>query len=330
MKTLRKTTFFLLLLLGAGLVKLPLEKGFSQDLRERRIMPPALSNKVWSQLGQTGLAATLGGMRSVIAVGANLKAHSHFSNQEWYELERNYELITALDPYNPFYWYMGGWHLAYNAAGYSRTDFSKSEQERVLTEREYLEKGDAFFRRGLEYLPQSPSLWAAIGSLWSSPYKRPDHERAAAAWEKAAEYSGNRIYQRRYFYELAQIPKRRYEALDYGLKIVREDPYNLRLPNFRSALFALQGLPGARPELPLLTLEEIFGDKERAYRDLYNYRYRVEEEGFFAGNVDETLAKLADELQVPVALNPFLTPRNRRLSIEELRKAIAQADKTSR
>lgn len=320
----RKLIQFTLALLLAGLAKVPLERSFTAELRDRNLIPPALTRERWNQLGQTGLAATLGGLRSVIAVIWNLRAHAHFADQEWYELERDYELITALDPYNPFYWNLGGWHLAYNAASAARANRDLPEAERLLIEREYLEKGDAFFRRGLSYLPNDVFLWSQIANLWTSPYKRPDLERALPAWKEAAERGQNPVYRRRYLYTLAQIPGREYQARAYAFRLLQEHPGHLRIPSFQTVLWSVQDLPGLPPSAPRLTLEQIFGDQARAYRALYNYRFRVQEDGFFSGPLDQTLRELAAELDVPVALNPFLTPRQRRLTRTEWNRLVPE------
>jgi len=304
-----------------GIVKLPFEKNMSDQLKERGVIPPTLSAERWNQLGQTGLAGTLGGLRSVFAVVLSLKAHSHFANQEWYELEQNFGLVTSLAPRNPYYWSTGGWHLAYNASAWARDRQDLRPIQRESMELEYLEKGDAFFREGIVHNPDNIGLWAQIGALWVSPYRRPDHQRAAEAWKEASERGNNPIYQRRYVYTLAQIRGREYEALEYARKLVKDNPYHLKFPAFRVIYWVLHTLPNLPAAIPSLSLESIFETKERAYREIYNYRFRVHEENFYAGSVDETLESLIEELDVPVKLNPFLSPRRRRMTPREWEKS---------
>ncbi len=323
MPPLKKTVLLFLALLLVGLVKLPFEKHYTYQLRERGIIPPTLSVEKWNRMGQTGLAGVLGGLRSAFAVALSLKAHGHFADQEWYELESDYDLITSLDPKNPFYWSHGGWHLAYNAASWARMDEELSPKERETIEREYLEKGDAFFHEGLKYLPDNIYLWSQIGSMWTSPYKRPDYPRAAAAWKEAAHRGENGIYQRRYFYTLGQIRGREYDALTYARELIQQDPRHLQYPTFRTLYFALQQLPGINPDIPT---DILFKDKAQAYRDLYNYRFRTTEEHFYAGQIDKTLQRLSAELNVPAKLNPFLNPRRRRITKGEWQREM-QAQK---
>ncbi len=314
MPSFKKVVLLFLALVVMGLVKLPFEQAYHKQLRSRGIIPPALSVEKWNRMGQTGLAGVLGGLRSVFAVAFSLKAHTHFANQEWYELKKDYELITALDPKNPFYWNNGGWHLAYNAASWARMDPDLRPVQREAVEREYLEKGDAFFQEGLTHLPNDIDLWAQIGNMWSSPFKKPDYPRAALAWKEAAERGNNGIYQRRYFYTLGQIRGREHEALAYANKMLKDDSRHVRFPTFRTLYWCLSQLPGVPVQL---SLEKIFGSHEQAYRELYNYRFRVQKEGFYGEPLDDTLRQLIQELNVPFKLDPFLNPRKQRLTSKE-------------
>jgi len=290
----------------SGAIRMPIEQAMTEDYRERRIAAPKVSVETWNQMGQTGLAGTFGGLRSVMASMLSLEAQEHFSNQEWYELKQDYDVITSLDPYNPFYWSHGGWHLAYNAASWARNRHDLKPIQRDTMEREYLEAGDAFYRRGLKHLPEAHHLWGELGSLWSNKFKRPDFERALEAYKMAASFGKSPIYERRYVYLLAQIPGREVEGYYEARKLLEQDPNHLRLASFRAILFALW----TNPRLPLSEgrpdILEIFGSEEGAYRDLYNYRLRTWEEGYFRGSTDESLRILAAKLDVPPDWNPFL------------------------
>lgn len=308
-----KTFVVTLGLLAAGAGRMNFEQEFTEKLRERNLAPPAINVSSWNRMSQSSLAGTFGGLRSAMAFFTSLSAHSHFENQEWYELKKDYEVITALDPYNSFYWSSGGGHLAYNAASWARSQRDQPEIERLTIEREYLEAGDAFLREGLRYLPEDHELWAEIGRIWSHRLKRPDPKRALEAWENAAEGSGNPVYQRRVFFTLSQIPGREHDALDLGLKMLEQEPRHLRVPTFRVILWALYG----NPDLPLSmrrpAMTEIFGTIKNAYRELYAYYFRIKDEGFYPGDVEANLRRLIIELKVPFHYNPFLSPRQRRI-----------------
>lgn len=303
-------------LLAAGVVRIKHEQEFTEDLRERRLAPPALDVAAWNQMGQSSLAGTFGGLRSAMAFFTSLSAHSHFEDQEWYELKKDYEVITSLDPYNSFYWSSGGGHLAYNAASWARSQRDQPAEQRLSIEREYLESGDAFLREGLRYLPEDHELWAEIARIWSHRLKRPDPERALEAWEKAAELSKNPIYERRRFYTLAQIKGREREALDLGIEMLKEDPRHRHIPTFRVVLWALYQNPELPFEMRKPMITEIFGTKKKAYRELYAYYFRVQDEGFYGGNIKADLGQLIIDLKVPFHYNPFLSPRQRRIPVD--------------
>jgi len=274
-KSLRNVFVITAVLVGTGYLRMPVEQEFTEDLRERKIVQPQISAQTWSQMGQTSLAGAFGGLRSVMASMLSLKAQGNFEENEWYDLKKDYEVITALDPY----------------------------------------------RKGLDYLPDSRTLQFEIGALWSNKYKRPDLERAAEAFKMVRD-SPNPIHRRRYLFTIARIPGREAEAYEEAIRLISESSRHARLPTFRCLLVVL----GTNPELPQSilnpTIDDVFPNKEKAYQDLYNYRQRVLEENFYAGEVDRILKELIDELNVPDNLNPFVTPTTRRIHDEKWRREV--------
>ncbi len=297
---------------GTGYLRMPLEQKFTEDLRERKIVQPRISAESWSRMGQTSLAGAFGGLRSVMASMLSLQAHEDFEDQDWPALERKYDLITTLEPYNTFYWSHGGWHLAYNGAAWAKTNRDFSPVRRLALEKEFLEKGNAFYERGLEFMPEDEELWFERGAMWSNRYKRPDLPRAAESLKKAASF-GNPVYQRRYLYVIARIPGREIEAYDGAQKLLMQSPRHLRVPSFRCLFFILSTNPALPEDALRPKLGEIFRTKEQAYRELYNYRQRVLEENFYAGQIDEVMKELIEELKVPDQWNPFKTRTTRRI-----------------
>jgi len=173
---------------------------------------------------------------------------------------------------------------------------------------EYIEKGSDFFQRGTQANPDNINLWANIGALWSSPFKRPDHERAARAWKEAAYRGENPVYKRRYMYSLCQIRGRERDALAEAQMLYEKDPLNLRYPTFRVLYWVLHQNPTLPPDVKIPTLEEIFETKKKAYIALCTYYYRMQKEDFYNPNIEQTLSKLIEELDVPDKYNPFRTP----------------------
>lgn len=308
-----KSTVIALGILVSGTLRISFEQRWTEDLRERRLAPPALSAESWSRMGQSSLAGTFGGLRSAMAFFVSLSAHGHFEDQEWYELKKDYEVITSLDPYNAFYWSEGSGHLAFNAASWARSQRDQPEIQRMTIEREYLEAGDAFLRAGLVYLPEEHELWADIARIWSHRLKRPDPERALPAWQEAARLSGNAIYQRRVFYTLAKIPGREREALEYAIQLLKEESRHLGVPSFRAIYWALWQQPFLPGNLEKPVLDTVFSSRRQAYRELYNYYFRIQDEGFYRGNIEANLKQLIIDLKVPYKYDPFLNPRQKRI-----------------
>ena len=304
-----------------GFIRMPIEQRFTEDLRERRIVQPRIATSTWGDMGQTSLAGVFGGLRTVMASMLTLKAQGNFEENEWYDLKKDYEVITTLDPYNEFYWNHGGWHIGYNAASWARSNRDFSPARRRIMEMDFIEAGDAFYRKGLKYLPDSKTLWFEIGALWSNQFKRPDYERAAEAF-KMAKDSPNPVHRRRYLFTLARIPGREVEAYEEAIRLISEDRRHIMVPTFRCLLVVLATNRELPPSRLAPTVEGAFPSPEKAYQDLYNYRQRVLEEGFYAGDIDGILRKLIVELNVPDELNPFVTKTTRRIHTEKWRREV--------
>ena len=312
-KTTRNLVVIALVLAGTGYLRLPKEQRFMEDLRERKIAHPQIDPEIWSKMGQTSLAGTFGGLRSVMASFMSIGAFDHFENNDWYELEKDYEVITALDPYNSFYWDTAGWHLGWNAASWARRNQDFSRAKRRLFEMEFLEKGDAIYREGLKYNPASEDLWYEMGAMWSNEFKRPNLERASDAF-KMLRNSRNPVYRRRYLFTIARIPGKEIEAYQEVMRLFTQNPdIHLLTPKFRVLLVIL----GSNPELPDDTLrpqiDPVFDSLEIAYRDLYNYWARIKFDNYYAGNYNLLMEQLIDKLNVPDSLNPFITEPKRPL-----------------
>lgn len=327
-KNVRNLVMITLVIAVSGALRMPLEQGFTEDLRERKMIPPQISSNAWSEMGQTSLAGVFGGLRSVMASMLSLKAYGHFEENEWYQLQRDFEVITTLDPYNAFYWSHGGWHIGYNAASWARSNREFSPERRKATEMSYLEAGDAFYRKGLEYLPESAGLWFEIGSMWSNKHKRPDLPRAAEAFAKAR-FSGNSIYKRRFLFTISRIPGREVEAYEEALRLYAEYPQHVYVPSFRCLLVVLSSNPDLPQDALRFGVKEMWPDLDWAYMDLYNYRQRVLEDDYYSGELDKILRDLIVRLNVPDKLNPFKTRTRLRITRKEWRKEFEPSEEES-
>ena len=142
-------------------------------------------------------------------------------------------------------------------------------------------------------------------------------EKAAEAFKMARD-SGNPVYRRRYLITIARIPGREIEAYEEAMRLFREDPETHRkLPAFRCLLFVLSTNPNLpegslRPTIDGL-FDGLFPSRKVAYQDLYNYRQRVLEAGFYAGEIDRLMKDLIEELEVPDKWNPFIKKTTERI-----------------
>ena len=94
-KTTRNLIVIAAVLCGTGYFRMPKEQKFMEDLRERKIAHPQIDSEIWSKMGQTSLAGTFGGLRSVMASFMSIGAYDHFENNDWYKLEKDFEVITS-------------------------------------------------------------------------------------------------------------------------------------------------------------------------------------------------------------------------------------------
>jgi hypothetical protein len=72
------------------------------------------------QVNQSALAAVLGGLRSLAAALWDLWAREAWEKTSYGEVERNYRLAQRLQPRVFYYWDVGQWMMASNAASFYR------------------------------------------------------------------------------------------------------------------------------------------------------------------------------------------------------------------
>ena len=85
----------LLLFLLVGIVKLPVEHRVYQHLSAEEVLPPRMEVGVMENLGQMGLAASLGGLRSMVASGLYLSAASAWDEKDWGSVDNRMGIATA-------------------------------------------------------------------------------------------------------------------------------------------------------------------------------------------------------------------------------------------
>jgi hypothetical protein len=170
----------LVVLLVLGVVKLPLEQRVTRDLRAARLIDEPVSVSAVESMGQSGLAAILGGARGLVASMLQLRAYTEFKRVNWGQVDSLYRIVTRLQPRNATYWDEAAWHMAYNAAGfylYNR-DGSEARNHEIRGQlyHEHVQRGAAILREGLKFSPDDPHLWERLADI----YFRRSYEMAKA------------------------------------------------------------------------------------------------------------------------------------------------------
>lgn len=238
-----------------GAIKLPLEQKTTRDLRQQKMLEEPLRLGVGEDLGQAGLAASLGGLRGLAAAMFQLRAHVEFTNVNWAKVDGLYKLITRLQPRNPRYWDEASWHMAYNAASYYLYNQELKPALRGQLYQDHVKRGISILEEGLKFLPDSPRLWQKLAELhW---HRSKDFKLSGDAFWESFQHGGLNFTERFAGYAWAQsndpeswkkayaILKRLYDksgptpGLVEYLKLLER---NLNLP-------ATQRIPDAEPAL---------------------------------------------------------------------------------
>ncbi len=284
-----------LVLLLVGFFRVSYEDSVHRDFREKRLIPEQLNASTREKLGQRGAFIALGGLRSLVATWRSFVALEHFTNGDWVELEKEYDLITTLSPHNEYHWATGGWHLAYNASGYFQQQQGMLPQQRERLTKSYIRRGRQFFEDGIRNNPESWQLKSKLGNLYADEERYPDYEKAAELFLSAAESDDALdFYKRAAIYALARVPSRRQEAYD-RLLVEWQSPEN-RLPMMQALRFALQENLNVPAEQRLM-MKDIFGSPREAYFHLSNYYRRGD--SFPQDKVLESLKALEESLKIP-------------------------------
>ncbi len=198
-----RKTLALLLLLGMGVAKLPFEEKITEDLQARNLMesPPDLG--MVESLGQMGAAASLGGLRSLVASILYLEAYGAFEDVDWARVDSLMTLATRLQPHEPIYWEEAAWHMAYNAASNVERDKTLPPLLRAKMVKDYIQRGVDIMEEGLHFLPDEPRLYLRLALIDKDRLKDP--RKAAQAFFDCYEHGGPDYAQRMGAYELTEL-----------------------------------------------------------------------------------------------------------------------------
>ena len=244
MRILFQITVIFCVLLGFGAAKLGCEDRLNQDMVEARLIQPPLREGTSLQLGQTGAAVALGGLRSLVASIWNLRAFLHFENLDWIKLEQSYDIITTLQPQTTYYWDTGAWHLHTNASVFYKENKELSPIRRSSMRMQYIKKGSALLEEGARLNPDNWNLHLALARVWSDHHKVPDLTRALHHYEDTLAcdtvpgFKRTQL-EREAFYTMTRVQSRKSDALALGHRLFNLTTKN-HTPNLVCCIFALQ------------------------------------------------------------------------------------------
>lgn len=192
----------LIVLLLLGAVRLPVEQHVTQYYRTSGLLSAPLGLGLRENLSQMGFAASLGGLRSLVATITYLRAYREWENVNWAKVDSLMQLTTSLQPRFQNYWDEASWHMAYNAASAYLYDEKIEPMVRGKLYEEHVQRGIAILKEGLRYLPDEARLWNSLAEI----YERRSHEPrlAAEAYLEVYRLTKNDRYARFAAYQYAQ------------------------------------------------------------------------------------------------------------------------------
>ena len=245
---MKRVMVVLAVLLGLGLLKLPVERDLAAVNRQEHFQGVKFNLDLREKIGQLGFIAALSGFRAIVADALFIQAYSAWENTEWGRMLLLFRQVTTLQPRVMLFWDTAAWHMAWNASVAAMNDEKQPRLAlRVKAQREYFALGKDFLERGIKNNPDRPDLYEALARLYSEKYK--DHERASESYAKAAALPGAKTFDRRFSaYELSYCEGREQEAYDQLRHLYDEGPQE-RLPTLIRRLKFLEeklGIPQER------------------------------------------------------------------------------------
>jgi hypothetical protein len=229
----------LVILLGFGAVRLPLEHKLLAEHQRLHFRQVEFNLNLREQIGQLAFVAALSGFRSLVADVLFIRAHVAWEQTEWGRLLLLLRQATTLQPRSVLFWDMAAWHMAWNASVAALNDPTQPRQAlRIKAQREYFALGKDFLERGIQNNPEKPQLYESLARLYKDKYN--DHARASEYFAKAAALPGAPSYDQRFAaYELSYSEGREREAYA-ELRRLYDLGENERLPTLLKRLTFLE------------------------------------------------------------------------------------------
>ena len=210
---MKRKLLALAVLVVFGLVKLPLERSATQSLRTSRLLSKPIDLSLRENLGQMGFAASLGGLRSLVASITYLQAFTAFENVDWAKVDGLFQLTTRLQPGYGKYWEEASWHMAYNAASSYLNDEKLRPAIRHQLARDHVRRGIDILEEGLKFAPDDGRLWAELGHIYarrgldilSRKWGTMDAKKAGECYLRGFKNGALPVYERFGAYELLKV-----------------------------------------------------------------------------------------------------------------------------
>ena len=315
MPFIRKTALLLLILLVAGVARMPLERPLGREMRATGILAEPLDAGTSEALGQTSAAIALGGLRSLVAATLNFsKIVTAWQEQDWLSIFNTFEQIHTLQPKVSYYWEAAAGYAADDAYSDYRDRSDVSEAQRKLRRNEFFHKGINYLDEGIENIPNGIKLYELKARILSDTYK-PEHIDYAAATETLdlaiEQDTKTEVLERQRLYLMSRVSERRREALQLAKDIFATPEF--RFPSIKSTLYALQNeFPEEDGAIPAT---EIYHSEIDVIRSLFNY-YQRRSESLPMNGVKAQLEERIALLDLPYALDPLQNSEIKRVTLK--------------
>ena len=238
MKKNRLVWLVLFCLLIFGLIREPYENRLRRELTQSRMLLPVLGHSAVSNLTQSALMGTLGGMRSLLATYFLLESYRHFENYDWEENRRALLFTTYLEPYVESHWVTMVWNRGINAPAWLEVRSNLPEFEKKLRFNEYTLDAIELGKAGLEQNPGSVGIRVQIAEVYRE--KMEDMCGAAEMYRQLMSLEGAPQYSARFYgYFLSECPGREKQAYDHLIDLYWESESN-HLPTLIKKIRILQ------------------------------------------------------------------------------------------
>lgn len=240
-----------------GLIRSPIEDHIRDRLVKANLLLPPPGKTAMEQMSQSALIGTLGGLRSLVSTYLVLEAFQHFSDKNWDELHRTYNIITSLEPNDETNWVSFIWHIGINATANMQVDESLPQFERDRRFKEYAFEGIEIGERAMEQLPDSVKIKTQLAEIYR--VKLDDKCAVAKLYGEVRDLDGAPAYADRFYgYFLAECPGREREAYEHLIELYHENEQN-HLPSLIATVKDLektleipliQRIPDPYPDIP--------------------------------------------------------------------------------